>query len=96
MHSTLTAPARVAMLRCVSAHLDPAQNLKAWEGIEDRLADTFALDKWSEVHVDVAIRLAEHGLRAPKISEHEARELLDNYAAKRPDFVSRIQILIKG
>jgi NACHT conflict system protein len=87
-----------ALVRCVIAHLDPVQEPAACRNMADLLlADVLGhKDAWTDLHLDAAIQLAELGLGAISISEKHARRLLAAYATRRPDFTSRIQILVKN
>jgi hypothetical protein len=85
---------RVALLRCVIAHLDPARGRAACKRIVDPLLiDVFNRGEWTDLHLDAAIRIAELGFDSISVSEMRARQLLSIYATRRPDFVSRIRII---
>ena len=85
---------RVALLRCVAVHLDPARDRSACERmVRPLLGGMWDPKDWTDLDLDVAIRLVELGLATISISEDRARRLLATYAGKRPDFVIRIRAL---
>jgi hypothetical protein len=85
---------RVALLRCVTAHLDPARGRESCERVvKPILADVFNRGEWTDLHLDAAIRIAELGLESISISEMRARQLLNIYGNRRPDFAARIHII---
>ncbi len=85
----------VPLLRCVTAHLHPDRDRAACERLAACLV-VFVLDRedWTDLHADAAIRIAELDLGRIVITAERAQELLDAYAARRPDFVERVRILV--
>ncbi|MEU4689591.1 hypothetical protein [Actinoplanes sp. NPDC023714] len=86
---------RAALHRCVTAHLDPARDRAACERmIRSLLVEMVDRDEWTELDLDLAIRVVELNLATVSITADRARHLLDRYAGRRPDFVARIRTLI--
>jgi hypothetical protein len=87
---------RAGVVRALMAHLPLAhqRGASSWplRKMDHLLQNSVA---WSEVEVDAAIRLAELGLLRCEIDESRAGELLARFAAARPDFTSRIRILVR-
>ena len=86
---------RVALLHCAIEHLDPNRDRAACDRVARSLVDHVLIrDKWTQIHLDVAIRLAELGLATIPLGEEQGLELLAAHQAKRPDFIPRIRILL--
>ncbi|MEV6846892.1 hypothetical protein [Actinoplanes sp. NPDC051411] len=91
----IDAATRIALLRCITAHLGKGEDTYVRGAIVGAIVSILEQDEneWTEQHVDAAVRMAELKIIRYPITESRARLLLDTYAIQRPDLVSRIRIL---
>jgi hypothetical protein len=87
---------RDAVIRCVIAHLRPGLDSRAQVDLVRAIGPTLDEQEWTELHLNAAIRLAELKIVRFSITREHADRLLETYADRRPDFVSRIGILVKN
>jgi hypothetical protein len=90
----IDARTRDAVLRCVLAHLHSGLDSAQRQDVIRAVVPLLPLE-WTDLHLDAAIRLAELGISHQLVSQEQAQRLLETYADRRPDFVSRIAIIVE-
>ncbi|MFI6072430.1 NACHT domain-containing protein [Actinoplanes sp. NPDC051343] len=81
---------REAVLRCILAH----PGLAGHDNILSVVGPILDTHDWTDLHLEVAIRLCEQKVFRYFLSGDRAHRLIETYGKTRPDFASRIGILV--